>query len=88
MDQSYRKNSHGYERDHSRSCRIDRLDPKCFVYSDNINAAKESIAGLQSKQAVCAETLRQLNAGMRVTLTSHHQMINDVRSVLKIMAKV
>ena len=57
--------------------------------ADNINAAKENVASLQSnKQAVCADTLRQLNAGMRLTLTSHHQMINDVRSVLKTMAKV
>jgi hypothetical protein len=43
---------------------------------------------LVSKQSTRVEELHELNAIMRSQLAVHHQLISDVRSVLKIMAKV
>lgn len=43
---------------------------------------------LVNKQAAQVDELRQMNATMRNHLAIHHQLISDVRSVLKIMAKV
>ena len=43
---------------------------------------------LQTQQNECADILRDTNATMRSQLAVHHQLISDVRSVLKTMAKV
>ena len=43
---------------------------------------------LLSNQAARVEELHQMNGAMRSHLAVHHQLISDVRSVLKIMAKV
>jgi len=42
---------------------------------------------LQTQQNECADLLRDTNATMRSQLAVHHQLISDVRSVLKTMAK-
>lgn len=43
---------------------------------------------LLTKQSTRVDELHQMNAIMRNQLAVHHQLISDVRSVLKIMAKV
>lgn len=59
-----------------------------FFIQDNITANKQHISDHQSEQAIRNEAFQQLNATLRTQLTVHHQMISDVRSVLKMMAKV
>lgn len=41
-----------------------------------------------SMQSARVEELHELNATMRNQLAVHHQLISDVRSILKTMAKV
>ena len=59
-----------------------------FFFSESITVVKEQISELQGKQNTCTDRLRQMNVTIRATLTAHHQLISDVRSVLKTMAKV
>jgi len=56
--------------------------------SESISAVKEQISELLGNQNTYVDRLRQINAAIRATLTVHHQLISDVRSVLKTMAKV
>ncbi|EFX69271.1 hypothetical protein DAPPUDRAFT_228726, partial [Daphnia pulex] len=55
--------------------------------TDKILASKDRMNELVSKQSTRVEELHELNAIMRSQLAVHHQLISDVRSVLKIMAK-
>jgi hypothetical protein len=59
-----------------------------FIFKDKILASKDRMNELVSKQSTRVEELHELNAIMRSQLAVHHQLISDVRSVLKIMAKV
>lgn len=55
--------------------------------SDEITKSKETWGELQSTQGQQVEEMRHLNVTMRSHLAVHHQLISDVRSVLKLMAK-
>ena len=59
-----------------------------FSFADNIVATKDKVTQLQTQQSECADTLRDTNASMRSQLAVHHQLVSDVRSVLKTMANV
>ena len=59
-----------------------------FLTKDQIGAAKERMSELLSSQAARVEQTHGLNGAMRAHLSVHHQLISDVRSVLKMMAKV
>ncbi|KAK4015632.1 hypothetical protein OUZ56_030607 [Daphnia magna] len=55
--------------------------------SDKILLSKERMTELLSIQSARVEELHQLNGTMRSQLAVHHQLISDVRSILKTMAK-
>lgn len=59
-----------------------------FFFSDKILLSKERMTELLSIQSARVEELHQLNGTMRSQLAVHHQLISDVRSILKTMAKV
>ena len=59
-----------------------------FLTKDQIGAAKERMSELLSSQTARVEQTHGLNGAMRAHLSVHHQLISDVRSVLKMMAKV
>ncbi|KZR96992.1 putative Serine/threonine-protein kinase SMG1, partial [Daphnia magna] len=55
--------------------------------SDKILASKDRMNELVSKQSTRVEELHELNPIMRSQLAVHHQLLSDVHSVLKSMAK-
>lgn len=57
-------------------------------FPDKILLSKERMTELLSIQSARVEELHQLNGTMRSQLAVHHQLISDVRSILKTMAKV
>ena len=58
-----------------------------FCFSEKILTNKNRISELQVQQVTQADALRNGNLELRCKLTVHHQLISDVRSVLKGMAK-
>ena len=66
---------------------IFELNVHLFIL-DKILASKDRMNELVSHQSTRVEELHELNAIMRNQLAIHHQLMSDVRSVLKIMAKV
>lgn len=58
-----------------------------YYLTESIVAAKNQVLELQQDQVECANSLRNCNGDLRCSLTAHHQLMSDVRSILKTLAK-